>query len=170
VKIFVFQQRRGLASEWAAANPVLRAGEIGVILDQHSFVIGDGQTVFSGLRVFVDRTIVQQMIADAVITGVPGPAGPQGPAGPAGPTGATGPQGPKGDTGNVGPQGIPGIDGPTGPTGPTGATGPQGPKGDKGDTGATGPAGTSYTGPKITVAASAPVSPSTGDVWIDTSS
>jgi len=155
VKIFVFQQRRGLESEWTAANPVLRAGEIGVVLDLDAFVVGDGQTVFSSLPMFVNQAVVQQMIADAVIDGVPGPAGPQGPAGPAGPTGATGPQGPKGDTGAVGPQGIPGIDGPTGPTGPTG---PQG------------PAGASYTGPKISVSSSAPSTPSVGDVWIDTSS
>lgn len=146
IKSFVFQLRRGSASEWITANPVLRSGEIGVVTDTQQFKIGNGVTVWASLPYFENHDRVAQMIADAVITGVPGP---QGPAGPTGPTGATGAQGPKGDTGN------------------TGATGAQGPKG---DTGATGAAGTSYTGPKITVASTAPSSPSTGDVWIDTSS
>lgn len=158
MKNFIFQMRRGLASEWTEKNPILRDGEFGVISDTGQFKIGNGYQAFSLLPVFDNHNLVAQMIADAVIEGVPGPQGPAGPTGPQGPAGApgaTGPQGPKGDTGNVGPQGIPGIDGPVGPTGPTG---PQG------------PAGTSYTGPKITVASSAPSSPTVGDVWIDTSS
>lgn len=155
MKSFEFQMKRGLASEWTTKNPILRDGEIGVISDTQQFVIGNGVSVFSILPVFDNHNRVAQMIAAAVIEGVPGPQGPAGPTGPTGPTGLTGPAGPKGDkgdTGAVGPQGIPGIDGPTGPTGPTG------------------PAGASYTGPKITVSSSAPSSPTTGDVWIDTSS
>jgi hypothetical protein len=152
VRSFLFQMKRGVASEWATKNPVLRDGEIGVISDTQQFVIGNGVSVFSLLPVFDNHNRIAQMIADAVIEGVPGPAGP---------TGATGPKGDKGDKGDTGSQGIQGV------TGSTGATGAQGPKGDTGDTG---PAGTSYTGPKITVASSAPSSPTTGDVWIDTSS
>lgn len=53
--------------------------------------------------------------------------------------------------------------GTTGPQGPTGATGAQGPAGTNGTN------GTSYTGPKITGSSTPPSSPSTGDVWIDTS-
>lgn len=49
------------------------------------------------------------------------------------------------------------IEGPPGPQGPAGPTGPQGAP------------GTSYTGPTISVSDTAPSSPSTGDVWIDTS-
>jgi len=155
VKSFVFQMKRGLASEWAAKNPVLRDGEIGVITDTMQFVIGNGVSTYSILPVFDNHNRIAQMIADAVIEGVPGPPGPAGPTGATGATGATGP---------------------TGATGATGATGPQGPKGDKGDTGATGPTGpagadgTDYTGPAITVATSAPSTPAVGDVWIDTSS
>jgi hypothetical protein len=50
---------------------------------------------------------------------------------------------------------------PTGATGPTGLTGATGPTGPTGPTGATGPLG-------ITSSATAPVSPSSGQVWFDT--
>lgn len=143
MKSFVFQMRRGVAAEWTATNPILRDGEIGVISDTQQFVIGNGMSVFSILPVFDNHNRVAQMIAAAVIEGVPGPPGPPGTPGL---KGDTGDKGDKGDTGNQGIQGL------------------------KGDTGDTGPAGASYTGPKITVASSAPSSPTTGDVWIDTSS
>jgi hypothetical protein len=66
--------------------------------------------------------------------------------------------------GDSGPQGIPGLDGADGgigPPGENGAVGPQGPPGAD---------GLDYNGPTITVATSAPSTPSVGDVWIDTSS
>lgn len=148
-KTFIFQFRRGTAAQWLVNDTVLRDGEPGFVTDTNQFKIGNGVLPWSALPYFVDHAAIAQMIADAVISGVPGP---QGPAGPTGATGATGPQGP------------------AGPTGPTGATGPQGPQGDVGATGPQGPAGTSYTGPKITVSDTAPSSPTVGDVWIDTSS
>jgi hypothetical protein len=43
------QFRRGSAAAWAAANPVLLQGEMGVELDTHLFKIGDGVTAYSGL-------------------------------------------------------------------------------------------------------------------------
>jgi hypothetical protein len=110
MRSFLFQMKRGLASEWAEKNPILRDGEIGVISDTMQFVIGNGISVFSILPVFDNHNRVAQMIAAAVIEGVPGPAGPTGATGAAGPTGATGP---KGDTGATGATGA------TGPTGPT---------------------------------------------------
>jgi hypothetical protein len=143
VRSFLFQMKRGVASEWATKNPILRDGEIGVISDTMQFVIGNGVSVFSLLPVFDNHNRVVQMIADAVIGGVPGPPGPAGPTGATGAAGATGPQGPKGDKGD---------------TGATGSTGPAGAD------------GTDYTGPKITVATTAPSAPAVGDVWIDTSS
>jgi len=79
---------------------------------------------------------------------------PLGPTGPTGLTGATGPTGPTGLTGATGPTGLTGPTGPTGPTGVTGATG---------ITGATG------AGAPLTSSATAPVSPSAGDLWFDTS-
>jgi microcystin-dependent protein len=112
-------------------------------------------------------------------------------AGPTGPTGATG------ATGTNGTIGIDGATGPTGPTGSTGATGatgadstvtgPTGPIGLTGPTGAVGPGvaaggtanqvlkkvdSTDYNTTCGTIAgavyqASAPSSPQTGDVWVD---
>lgn len=157
-KSFIFQLRRGTAAEWAEKNPVLRSGEPGVAIDTQRLKLGNGITPWNSLPYISNDNIVAEMIAAAVIEGVPGPQGPQGPQGPAGP------QGPKGDIGNTGAtgaQGPQGPQGPAGPTGNTGATGAQGPQG---------PAGTSYTGPKITVSNTAPSSPTVGDVWIDTSS
>lgn len=145
-KSFVFRLRRGLASEWVEKNPVLRPGEPGVEIDTQRLKIGNGITAWTSLPYHSNDAIVAQMIADAVIEGIPGPPGPQGI------------QGPKGDTGDTGPMGPQGV---KGDTGNTGATGPQGPAGTN---------GTSYTGPTITVSDTAPTSPAVGDVWIDTSS
>ena len=39
-----FQFRRGLASEWTSANPVLAAGEMGIETDTHKIKIGNGTT------------------------------------------------------------------------------------------------------------------------------
>ena len=76
--------------------------------------------------------------------GDPGPPGPIGPAGPAG-----------ADSTVPGPPGPPGADGQTGPPGAASTVpGPPGP-----------PGGT-YA---ITISATAPPSPSPGDIWIDTS-
>lgn len=45
------QQRRGLASEWTTANPVLAAGELGVTTDTGVVKIGDGSNAWSDLPV-----------------------------------------------------------------------------------------------------------------------
>jgi hypothetical protein len=124
-------------------------------------------------------------------TGPIGPTGPTGSTGATGPTGDTGPTGAQGIQGEVGPTGSTGPTGPTGadsivpgPTGPTGATGPTGPTG---ATGATGPGvavggtanqvlkkidSTDYNTTWGTIAGAvyqdtAPSSPQTGDVWVD---
>jgi hypothetical protein len=151
IKSFAFQLRRGLASDWTSADPVLRAGEPGIELDTQRVKFGNGSTHWSGLPYFENHAVIAQMIADAVIDGVPGPAGP------------------KGDKGDTGSQGIQGIQGIQGVKGDTGNQGIQGIQGVKGDTGNTGAPGTSYSGPAITVATAAPSTPSVGDVWIDTS-
>ena len=44
-----FQFRRGTASQWTSANPVLAAGEMGIETDTDKFKIGDGSTAWSGL-------------------------------------------------------------------------------------------------------------------------
>ena len=43
------QFRRGLASEWTAANTVLAEGEMGVETDTDQFKIGDGTTAWTSL-------------------------------------------------------------------------------------------------------------------------
>jgi hypothetical protein len=43
------QLRRDTASAWAASNPVLLAGEVGVETDTRRLKIGDGETSWSGL-------------------------------------------------------------------------------------------------------------------------
>ena len=64
-----------------------------------------------------------------------------------------------------GPSGIPGA---TGPTGLTGVTGPTGPTGLTGATGPTGLTGATGAGAPLTSSATAPVSPSAGDIWFNT--
>lgn len=46
----LIQIRRGTASEWSSANPVLANGEIGFISDENKIKIGDGTTSFSSLN------------------------------------------------------------------------------------------------------------------------
>jgi hypothetical protein len=58
------QQRRGTASQWTAANPILNAGEIGFESDTNKFKIGDGTNHWANLGYFVD--------ADTLIDGAPG--------------------------------------------------------------------------------------------------
>lgn len=126
------QFRRGTAAEWAAANPTLASGEMGIETDTSKFKVGTGALAWNSLPY----------------------GGIQGPTGNTGPTGVTGPTGPTGWTGNTGPTGPTGDTGPTGPTGaPSFVTGPTGEVGATGVTGPTGAAST-VTGP--TGAAGAP--------------
>lgn len=46
------QQRRGTASQWTAANPVLAAGEIGVESDTNQFKLGNGTMAWADLPYF----------------------------------------------------------------------------------------------------------------------
>jgi hypothetical protein len=48
------QQRRGTASQWTSANPVLNAGEIGWESDTNKFKIGDGTNHWASLDYFAD--------------------------------------------------------------------------------------------------------------------
>lgn len=45
-----FQQRRGTAARWAAVNPILREGEIGLELDTRRIKFGDGITAWNELK------------------------------------------------------------------------------------------------------------------------
>jgi hypothetical protein len=121
------QFRRGTATEWTSANPVLASGEFALETNTQRFKIGNGTTAWNSLP-------------------YGGLLGPTGAIGPIGETGATGVMGPPSTvTGPIG------IEGPTGKgdTGPTGAdstvTGPTGPAGYIGSDGATGPTGAAST-------------------------
>jgi hypothetical protein len=50
------QQRRGTASQWTSANPVLNAGELGWESDTNKFKIGDGTNHWADLDYFIDAT------------------------------------------------------------------------------------------------------------------
>jgi hypothetical protein len=45
----LMQQTRGTAADWATADPVLEAGQIGVVTDTGALLVGDGVTAYSGL-------------------------------------------------------------------------------------------------------------------------
>lgn len=88
-------QRRGMASQWAVANPVLESGELGVESDTNKMKIGDGRTAWNSL-----------VYVGGLIPGEQGIAGPTGPAGPSGPLGGIGTKGIDGDPGDTGLKGT----------------------------------------------------------------
>lgn len=45
-----FQLRRGTAAEWAFANPILQAGEMGLDTSSQQLKVGDGVTRWSSLQ------------------------------------------------------------------------------------------------------------------------
>jgi hypothetical protein len=48
------QQRRGTASQWTSANPILNSGEMGWESDTNKFKIGDGTNHWANLDYFID--------------------------------------------------------------------------------------------------------------------
>lgn len=46
---FKIQLRRGTAAQWTAANPILAAGEVGIITDEDKLKVGDGTTAWNSL-------------------------------------------------------------------------------------------------------------------------
>lgn len=60
------QQRRGTASQWTAANPILGAGEVGHETDTNTFKLGDGTLTWSALPYFKSMTEVNSAITSAV--------------------------------------------------------------------------------------------------------
>ena len=61
------QQRRGTASQWTSADPVLAAGEIGFETDTSKFKIGDGVNTWSDLTYF---TTIDDALGD-IVDGAP---------------------------------------------------------------------------------------------------
>lgn len=64
--------RRGTAAQWAAANPVLAAGEPGFETDTKIFRVGDGSTAFASLPPFVNDTTLTSAIKPTARTARPG--------------------------------------------------------------------------------------------------
>ena len=81
------QLRRDTAVHWAAVNPILADGEIGLEQDTGQFKLGNGASAYAALP----------------YGGLQGPEGAQGPQGPTGATGQTGAIGPEGPAGPSGP-------------------------------------------------------------------
>jgi hypothetical protein len=63
------QQRRGTASQWTSANPILSAAEIGFEIDTNKFKIGDGTNRWADLVYFTADAA--QAIQD-LLDGAPG--------------------------------------------------------------------------------------------------
>ena len=96
------QFRRGTATEWTTANPVLASGEFALETNTQRFKVGDGTTAWNSLA----------------YGGIIGPTGFTGNTGPTG-QGITGPTGSASTvTGPTGPRGTDGIIGVNGATGP----------------------------------------------------
>lgn len=58
------QQRRGTASEWTTANPILASGEFGFETDTGKFKIGNGTTAWTGLNYFATLTAIKAELID----------------------------------------------------------------------------------------------------------
>jgi len=87
-----FQFRRGTASEWSTANPVLADGEMGIETNTNQFKVGNGSAAWNSLS----------------YGGLAGATGAQGATG-MGATGATGLIGATGLTGATGSAGAGGV-------------------------------------------------------------
>ena len=119
------QQRRGVASQWIAANPILAQGEIGLEVDTNTFKLGNGLTRWIDLP-YLSGPPGASAYNVAVINGFSGTEaewllGLSG-YGIAVANGFSGTQA-EWLTSLVGDQGIQGVQGATGPIGLTGATG-----------------------------------------------
>ena len=61
------QVRRGLASEWTAANPVLAAGEMGVETNTNKFKFGNGTDTWTALSyAAADAAAIGEISQDAI--------------------------------------------------------------------------------------------------------
>lgn len=59
------QLRRGTATQWSNANPILAAGEIGVEMDTRKFKLGDGSTVWNSLA-YLTSTVYMSQVQDVL--------------------------------------------------------------------------------------------------------
>ena len=59
------QQRRGTASQWSAANPVLASGEIGFETDTNKFKMGNGTSTWSSLQYYANAAELAAIVDGA---------------------------------------------------------------------------------------------------------
>ena len=59
------QQRRGTATQWTTANPILAAGEIGFESNTNKFKIGDGANHWDDLEYFANASSIEALIDGA---------------------------------------------------------------------------------------------------------
>jgi hypothetical protein len=64
------QQRRGTASQWTSANPVLGSGELGYETDTNQFKLGDGVATWMALPYHINATGVNSSIEGYISTEV----------------------------------------------------------------------------------------------------
>jgi hypothetical protein len=60
------QQRRGTASQWTSADPILEAGEFGFESDTGKFKIGDGVNQWSDLDYFINEAAIAVDVSGAI--------------------------------------------------------------------------------------------------------
>ncbi len=60
------QQRRGTASQWTSADPILEAGEFGFESDTGKFKIGDGVNQWSDLEYFINEAAIAVDVSGAI--------------------------------------------------------------------------------------------------------
>ena len=68
------QQRRGTASQWTNADPILNAGEIGFESDTNKFKVGDGINHWEDLTYFVDQESLNTSLGDYLTSDLLGAA------------------------------------------------------------------------------------------------
>lgn len=66
------QLRRDTAANWAASNPVLAQGELGIELDSGKIKLGDGSTAWGSLAYFLDALFAGKQPLDAELTALAG--------------------------------------------------------------------------------------------------
>lgn len=69
-KLFKFQVRRGLASDWVTKNPVLSSGEIGFESNTGLFKIGDGYTPWNSRPHYRHEDATSILIEAGILTKV----------------------------------------------------------------------------------------------------
>jgi hypothetical protein len=153
----VIQLRRGTASEWTTANPILAVGEFALELDTNRYKIGNGVDNWNGLP----YSGINGTSGTSGVSGTSGTSGFDGTSGISGTSGTSGFDGTSGINGNDGTSGTSGIDGTSGINGTSGIDGTSGVNGTSGTSGIDGTSGISGTSGVDGTSGTSGTSPST---------